>query len=69
VETDEVQNDGDAVSHLLENRFTKGKNIVSSIFTGEEEMFAWDRTVSRLTEMQTAQYWMERDRQEEADYL
>ena len=42
---------------------------VSSLFTGEEEMFAWDRTVSRLTEMQTAQYWMERDREEETDYL
>ena len=42
---------------------------VSSIFTGEEEMFAWDRTVSRLTEMQTAQYWMERDKAESEDYL
>lgn len=42
---------------------------VSSIFTGEEEMFAWDRTVSRLTEMQTAQYWMERDKEEAEDYL
>lgn len=42
---------------------------VSSIFTGEEELFAWDRTVSRLTEMQTAQYWMERDRQDEQEYI
>lgn len=29
----------------------------SNIFTGEEELFAFDRTVSRLAEMQTAQYW------------
>ncbi|XP_037080405.1 LOW QUALITY PROTEIN: putative ATPase N2B [Pollicipes pollicipes] len=30
---------------------------VASIFTGEEELFAFDRTVSRLAEMQTASYW------------
>ncbi|OXU19544.1 hypothetical protein TSAR_010032 [Trichomalopsis sarcophagae] len=29
----------------------------SNIFTGEEEQFAFDRTVSRLAEMQTAAYW------------
>lgn len=29
----------------------------ASIFTGEEELFAFDRTVSRLTEMQTQEYW------------
>uniref|UniRef100_A0A8W8JFW5 Lactation elevated protein 1 n=1 Tax=Magallana gigas TaxID=29159 RepID=A0A8W8JFW5_MAGGI len=29
----------------------------SSIFTGEEELFAFERTVSRLTEMQTEEYW------------
>ena len=29
----------------------------ASIFTGEEELFAFERTVSRLTEMQTADYW------------
>ena len=29
----------------------------ASIFTGEEELFAFDRTVSRLAEMQTAEYW------------
>ncbi|XP_074645760.1 AFG1-like ATPase isoform X2 [Tubulanus polymorphus] len=33
----------------------------SSIFTGEEELFAFDRTVSRLTEMQTQMYWELRD--------
>ncbi|KAM7308834.1 putative ATPase N2B isoform X2 [Ixodes scapularis] len=29
----------------------------ASIFSGEEEMFAFDRTVSRLSEMQTENYW------------
>lgn len=29
----------------------------ANIFTGEEEIFAFDRTVSRLSEMQTSQYW------------
>ncbi|XP_038048119.1 AFG1-like ATPase [Patiria miniata] len=29
----------------------------ASIFTGEEELFAFERTVSRLTEMQTEEYW------------
>ncbi|KAK3729631.1 hypothetical protein RRG08_006108, partial [Elysia crispata] len=29
----------------------------SSIFTGEEELFAFDRVISRLTEMQTKEYW------------
>ncbi|KAF7657989.1 hypothetical protein LDENG_00019440 [Lucifuga dentata] len=33
-----------------------------SIFSGEEEVFAFQRTVSRLTEMQTEEYWLEGDR-------
>lgn len=33
-----------------------------SMFTGEEEIFAFQRTISRLTEMQTEQYWTEGDR-------
>ncbi|KAJ3613541.1 hypothetical protein NHX12_019788 [Muraenolepis orangiensis] len=33
-----------------------------SMFTGEEEVFAFQRTLSRLTEMQTEQYWLEGDR-------
>lgn len=32
-------------------------NASSNIFTGEEELFAFDRTVSRLAEMQTPEYW------------
>uniref|UniRef100_A0A8D0DQW4 AFG1 like ATPase n=1 Tax=Salvator merianae TaxID=96440 RepID=A0A8D0DQW4_SALMN len=33
-----------------------------SMFTGEEEIFAFQRTISRLTEMQTEQYWEDGDR-------
>jgi len=29
----------------------------ASIFTGEEEQFAFDRTISRLSEMQSKEYW------------
>ena len=29
----------------------------ATVFSGHEEMFAFDRTVSRLTEMQTKEYW------------
>lgn len=33
------------------------ENSGSNVFTGDEEMFAFDRTVSRLAEMQTPDYW------------
>lgn len=33
------------------------ENASASIFTGYEEIFAFDRTVSRLSEMQTSEYW------------
>lgn len=33
-----------------------------SLFTAEEEIFAFQRTVSRLTEMQTEMYWTQGDR-------
>jgi len=32
-------------------------SLDSGVFSGEEELFAFDRTVSRLTEMQTKDYW------------
>ncbi|KAH8301655.1 hypothetical protein KR059_007789 [Drosophila kikkawai] len=34
-----------------------GSGSKSSFFTGEEELFAFDRTVSRLYEMQKREYW------------
>lgn len=35
----------------------------TSIFTGEEELFAFDRTISRLSEMQSKEYWDAWDKQ------
>ena len=32
-------------------------SVTSALFTGEEEIFAFRRTVSRLLELQTAEYW------------
>ena len=32
-------------------------NELASLFTGEEELFAFERVASRLTEMQTQEYW------------
>lgn len=33
----------------------------SAIFSGEEEIFAFDRTLSRISEMQTDEYWNKRE--------
>lgn len=33
-----------------------------TLFTAEEEIFAFQRTISRLMEMQTELYWKEGDR-------
>ena len=33
------------------------QDYTASIFTGEEEIFAFERTVSRLIEMQGEEYW------------
>ncbi|XP_069705528.1 putative ATPase N2B [Periplaneta americana] len=38
------------------------ENASASIFTGDEEIFAFDRTVSRLSEMQTREYWEQWER-------
>lgn len=35
------------------------ENASSNIFTGDEEIFAFDRTISRLSEMQTQEYWQQ----------
>lgn len=29
----------------------------ANVFSGEEELFAYDRTISRLYEMRTPAYW------------
>ena len=33
------------------------ETLNAAVFSGHEEMFAFERTVSRLTEMQTKEYW------------
>ena len=43
----------DLSSLVMQNTF----DSQASIFTGQEEIFAFDRTVSRLTEMQGEEYW------------
>ncbi|XP_077395823.1 AFG1 like ATPase a isoform X2 [Festucalex cinctus] len=51
-------------SHILMDDLGLKREEASSlsIFSGEEEMFAFQRTVSRLTEMQSEEYWLEGDR-------
>ena len=41
----------------LVHEYVSPSSIFSGVFSGEEELFAFDRTVSRLTEMQTKDYW------------
>ena len=43
----------DLSSLVMQNTF----DSQASIFTGQDEIFAFDRTVSRLTEMQGEEYW------------
>lgn len=53
-----VKSDGsltDENRSLMDDLQISDKNV--SIFSGEEEMFAFDRTVSRLNEMQSENYW------------
>ncbi|XP_032441777.1 lactation elevated protein 1 homolog B [Xiphophorus hellerii] len=40
-----------------------------TLFTAEEEIFAFQRTVSRLREMQTEAYWMEGDRSSSSSHM
>ncbi|XP_070568513.1 AFG1-like ATPase isoform X2 [Ptychodera flava] len=39
----------------------------ASIFTGEEEIFAFNRTISRLVEMQSCEYWLGQDSHEDEE--
>ncbi|VDO93856.1 unnamed protein product [Heligmosomoides polygyrus] len=43
------------MDHLEVEEYSK--DAKASLFSGEEEMFAYDRTVSRLYEMQSTNYW------------
>nr|CAI5837728.1 unnamed protein product [Callosobruchus analis] len=42
---------------LMDDLKIGDKDLSANIFTGDEEIFAFDRTVSRLTEMQSEDYW------------
>lgn len=55
-------------SHILMDDLGLKRDEASSlsIFSGEEEKFAFQRTLSRLTEMQTEEYWIEGDRSAKA---
>lgn len=58
--------DDDDESRMLMDDLKIHKNesdASASIFTGDEEIFAFDRTVSRLTEMQTQEYWDKLEKQ------
>ena len=57
---DDSTNDVDDDSRMLMDDLgiSKGsENASANIFTGHEEMFAFDRTISRLSEMQSTEYW------------
>jgi len=54
-ETDEAHSDEHRA--LMDDLGIGAEGSKASIFTGEEEIFAFDRTMSRLAEMQTKEYW------------
>ncbi|KAK6170773.1 hypothetical protein SNE40_019083 [Patella caerulea] len=42
---------------LMDDLGITPETATASVFTGDEELFAFERTISRLTEMQTEEYW------------
>ncbi|XP_060712443.1 lactation elevated protein 1 homolog B isoform X2 [Hemiscyllium ocellatum] len=62
VQKDHDSHDDDARVFIDDLGLEQTKVEDLSIFSGAEEIFAFQRTVSRLTEMQTEQYWNEGDR-------
>ncbi|XP_033100485.1 AFG1-like ATPase [Anneissia japonica] len=61
--SDITQSNVDSNMLLMDDLGIKQKSELSQapIFTGEEEKFAWERTYSRLKEMQTEAYWLSRE--------
>ncbi|KAL1505949.1 hypothetical protein ABEB36_005392 [Hypothenemus hampei] len=55
------KNTNDSISDehrmLMDDLKIGDKDLGANIFTGDEEIFAYDRTISRLTEMQSEDYW------------
>lgn len=56
-ETQEVTDD----LRILMDDLNVKEDEKTNIFTGEEELFAFDRTLSRISEMVSAEYWEGRD--------
>ncbi|XP_071954880.1 AFG1-like ATPase isoform X2 [Antedon mediterranea] len=65
------QKDADNSRLLMDDLGIEQRSELSkaSIFTGEEEKFAWERTYSRLMEMQTEAYWLSREPQSKREDL
>lgn len=45
---------------LMDDLKMGANDATANVFTGEEEIFAFDRTISRLSEMQSEDYWNRR---------
>lgn len=48
---------GDGTRMLMDDLSLSKQTAKASIFTGEDEIFAFRRTLSRLSEMRTQEYW------------
>ncbi|XP_075165580.1 putative ATPase N2B [Haematobia irritans] len=55
--TDKPKDLADEQRMLMDDLKLGDTDTSASVFTGEEEMFAFDRTISRLYEMQKKEYW------------
>lgn len=55
--TDEFDGISDEHRMLMDDLKIGEKDLTANIFTGAEELFAIDRTMSRLSEMQSEDYW------------
>ncbi|XP_074030391.1 putative ATPase N2B isoform X2 [Leptinotarsa decemlineata] len=42
---------------LMDDLKMGDQDLAANIFTGDEEIFAFQRTMSRLSEMQSEEYW------------
>jgi len=56
--TDGAEDTRDELRHLMDdlNLEPESEEAAANVFSGDEEVFAFDRTVSRLMEMQSADY-------------
>ncbi|XP_074601269.1 AFG1-like ATPase isoform X2 [Brevipalpus obovatus] len=60
INTDEVSDDQRSLMDDLGIKFNEAQNS-TDLFSGQEEAFAFERTVSRISEMQSIEYWNQRD--------